>query len=142
MSFKVNLNSINLDCAPMVTEGFNGETNLIGYMCKKNNMRDIEGFEDVQNYDNNIKYYRGDKVKYNGNVYTLTDLIIDSRTTSIGQSPDTHGNSWIRDGQPQQDRQPRQNQQVQQYIPPKYDRQDRQDRPDNSVKDDGNRKRG
>jgi len=73
MSFKVKLNSINLNCAPMVTEGFNGESNLIGYMCKSSNMREIEGFENVENYNNNKPYVVGDVVSYQGSVFKMIE---------------------------------------------------------------------
>lgn len=84
MSFKLKLNSINLDCAPMITEGFNGETNLIGYMCKNNNTRDIEGFEDIQDYDNNKQYKYGDMVTYQESVFKM----VDSDQLPVGYAPD------------------------------------------------------
>ena len=74
MSFKVKLNSINLDCAPMVTEGFSGESNIIGYMCKSKNTRKIEGFENVQSYENNETVYNvGDVVSYQGSVFKMVE---------------------------------------------------------------------
>jgi hypothetical protein len=74
MSFKLKLKSLNLDCAPMITEGFNGKSNIIGYMCKNNRSRNIEGFQNVQAYDNvNITYQVDDVVSYQGSIFRMRE---------------------------------------------------------------------
>ena len=73
MSFKLKLNSINFNCAPMVTEGFNGDSNLLGYMCKSTNSRNIEGFENAEAYDNNKPYKVGDVVSYQGSIFKMIE---------------------------------------------------------------------
>jgi hypothetical protein len=73
MSFNLKLNQVNFNCAPLLTEGFNG-TETLGYMCKSN--RTIEGFyQSAPEYDNGKVYQLGDMVTKDGVVYKMIDGI-------------------------------------------------------------------